>query len=47
MNVARMEARIAFSGLLRRFRRLELAGPPERDRRIRFRGFRKLPLRVN
>src|SRR5688572_21584130 len=47
MNVARMEARIAFAGLLRRFRRLELAGPPERDRRIRFRGFRKLPLRVN
>src|SRR5687768_12251226 len=47
MNVARMEARIAFAGLLRRFRRLELAGSPERDRRIRFRGFRKLPLRVN
>jgi cytochrome P450 len=47
MNVARMEARIAFSGLLRRFRRLEPAGAPERDRRIRFRGFRKLPLRVN
>jgi cytochrome P450 len=46
MNVARMEARIAFSRLLTRFRRLELAGPPERDRRIRFRGFRKLPLRV-
>ena len=46
MNVARMEARIAFSGLLRRFRRLELAGPPERDRRIRFRGFRKLSLRA-
>ena len=44
MNVARMEARIAFSGLLRRFGRLEPAGPPQRDRRIRFRGFRKLPL---
>jgi cytochrome P450 len=47
MNVARMEARIAFSRLLSRFRRLEPAGAPERDRRIRFRGFRKLPLRVN
>jgi cytochrome P450 len=46
MNVARMEARIAFSRLLSRFRRLEPAGPPERDRRIRFRGFRKLPLRA-
>ena len=31
---------------LARFRRLEPAGAPERDRRIRFRGFRKLPLRA-
>jgi cytochrome P450 len=46
MNVARMEARVAFSGLLRRFSRLEPCGAPERDRRIRFRGFRKLPLRA-
>ena len=46
MNVARMEGRIAFSRLLARFSRLELAGAPERDRRIRFRGFRKLPVRV-
>ena len=46
MNVARMEARIAFSGLLRRFSKLEPCGAPERDRRIRFRGFRKLPLRA-
>jgi cytochrome P450 len=47
MNVARMEARIAFSRLLNRFSRIEPCGAPERDRRIRFRGFRKLPLRVN
>jgi cytochrome P450 len=46
MNVARMEARIAFSRLLTRFRRLTVGGQPERDRRIRFRGFRKLPLEV-
>ena len=46
MNVARMEARIAFNGLLRRFSKIEPCGVPERDRRIRFRGFRKLPLRV-
>jgi hypothetical protein len=46
MNVARMEARIAFSRLLNRFSRIEPCGVPERDRRIRFRGFRKLPLRV-
>jgi cytochrome P450 len=46
MNVARMEGRIALGGLLARFRTIELAGAPERDRRVRFRGFRKLPLRV-
>jgi cytochrome P450 len=46
MNVARMEGRIAFSRLLARFARIELAGVPERDRRVRFRGFRKLPVRV-
>ncbi len=46
MNVARMEARIAFGRLLQRCTRLELAGAPERDRRIRFRGFRKLPVQV-
>jgi len=46
MNVARMEARIAFARLLGRFPRLEPAGEPVRDRRIRFRGFRNLPLRL-
>lgn len=46
MNVARMEARIAFSRLLARFAHIELAGEPERDRRIRFRGFASLPVRV-
>jgi hypothetical protein len=46
MNVARMEGRVAFSRLLARFPKIELDGEPERDRRIRFRGFRKLPVRV-
>jgi hypothetical protein len=46
MNVARMEGRIALGKLLERFTRIELAGEPERDRRIRFRGFRKLPVYV-
>jgi cytochrome P450 len=46
MNVARLEARIAFARLLARYPDLELAGAPERDRRIRFRGFRKLPVRT-
>jgi len=46
MNVARMEGRIAFARLIDRFRTIELEGEPERDRRVRFRGFRKLPVRV-
>jgi hypothetical protein len=46
MNVARMEGRIALGRLLARFPRIELGGAPQRDRRVRFRGFRKLPLRV-
>jgi len=46
MNVARMEGRVAFGRLLTRFASIELAGEPLRDRRIRFRGFRRLPVRV-
>jgi hypothetical protein len=46
MNVARMEGRIAFARLLQRFRTIEPDGAPERDRRIRFRGFRNLPLNL-
>jgi len=47
MNVARMEGRIAFARLLGRFSRLEVFDVPERDRRVRFRGFRTLPVRVD
>ncbi len=46
MNVARLEARLAIGALVARHPRLELAGPPERDRRVRFRGFRRLPVRL-
>lgn len=46
MNVARMEARIAFVRLLARFADIQPAGEPVRDLRIRFRGFRSLPVRV-
>ncbi|MBL8287582.1 MAG: cytochrome P450 [Rubrivivax sp.] len=48
MNVARMEGRIALGALVRRFPKLALdpAAPPERDRRVRFRGFRRLPVRL-
>jgi cytochrome P450 len=44
MNVARLEARIAIGALARRFPRLTLAGAPNRDPRIRFRGFARLPV---
>jgi cytochrome P450 len=46
MNVARMEARVAFGRLLARFPKIDLAGAPERDRRVRFRGFRHLPVTI-
>lgn len=46
MNVARMEGRVAIGRLLQRFARLEPAGAPVRDRRVRFRGFRSLPASV-
>ena len=47
MNVARLEARIAVGRLVARFPRVDLAAPPERDPRIRFRGFRRLPVRID
>jgi cytochrome P450 len=46
MNVARLEARVAIGRLIARFPRLQPAGAPERDRRVRFRGFRRLPVRL-
>jgi cytochrome P450 len=47
MNVARLEARIALGRLLARFPRLALAGTPQRDPRVRFRGLRQLPVRLD
>ena len=44
MNVARMEARIAVSRLIARFPAMAPGGEPVRDRRIRFRGFSRLPV---
>ncbi len=46
MNVARLEGRVALSEIARRYPRLDLDGPPERDPRLRFRGFRRLPARL-
>jgi len=47
MNVARLEARIAIGRLLARHPRIDLAAPPRRDRRVRFRGFSALPVRLD
>lgn len=44
MNVARLEARVAIGRLVARHPRLALAGTPERDPRVRFRGLRHLPV---
>jgi cytochrome P450 len=44
MNVARLEGRLAIGALAARYPRLGLAGTPERDRRVRFRGFKRLPV---
>ncbi len=44
MNVARLEARIAIPRLIARFPKLAPGSAPERDPRIRFRGFRRLPV---
>ncbi len=46
MNVARMEARVAFSLLLAHAPHIALAGEPVRDRRVRFRGLKHLPVRL-
>jgi cytochrome P450 len=44
MNVARLEARIAIGRLLARYPHIAAAGDAERDRRVRFRGLRHLPV---
>ena len=47
MNVARLEARIAIGALLARFPHIDAAGVAERDRRVRFRGLKHLPVRLD
>lgn len=46
MNVARMEGRIALGRLFQRFPQMDLAGAPVRDRRLRFRGYARLPVQM-
>jgi cytochrome P450 len=46
MSLARMEAQVAISRLLRRFGRIEPCGVPVRGGRARFRGFNAYPVRL-
>jgi cytochrome P450 len=46
MNVARLEGRIAVARLLARFPQIDFSAAPQRDPRLRFRGFRHLPVRL-
>jgi cytochrome P450 len=46
MSLARMEAQVAFTKLVQRFRRIERKGEPVRGGRARFRGFLHLPIAV-
>ncbi len=46
MNVARLEGRIAIQKLIERYPRIAFSGPPVRDLRVRFRGFKHLPVRL-
>ncbi len=46
MSVARLEARVAIAALLQRFPALRADGKPERDRRVRFRGLTRLPVKL-
>jgi cytochrome P450 len=45
-GLARLEARIVFTELLRRFHTIELAGPPERQAFMTIWGLSRLPLRM-
>jgi cytochrome P450 len=46
MSLGRMEARVAIGRLIARFASIELAGPPVRGGRARFRGFLHFPVAV-
>ncbi len=47
LSLARLEGRVAIGRFLARFPRYELAGEPTRGGRARFRGFLKVPARLN
>jgi cytochrome P450 len=47
MNVARLEARVAITALLARFAEMAATGVAQRDPRVRFRGWRHLPVSLS
>jgi cytochrome P450 len=47
MNLARLEGSVAILAFLQRFPRYSLTAPPTRGGRARFRGFLKIPCRVD
>ena len=47
MSLARLEGRIAIERFLKRFPRYAADGAPTRSRRARFRGFTRLPVRLD
>jgi pimeloyl-[acyl-carrier protein] synthase len=44
--LARLEAQVAFQTILDRYADISMAGEPERERHVFFRGFKRLPVRV-
>ncbi len=46
LHVAKLEARIALAGLLKRFPKVRRTGPAVRAKRARFRGFESFPLAI-
>ena len=46
LNLARMEGRVAIGRFIARFPNFEMAGIPLRARRVRFRGFTALPVKL-
>lgn len=46
LTLARMEGRIAVSGFLNRFPNYDMAAPPVRGKRLRFRGMTSMPVRL-
>jgi len=47
LALARLEGKVALEMFLQRYPDYQLTGEPERSRRARFRGFNRVPVRLN